>query len=127
MVLRMGTAKSIPAIPQIQPQKIKNKITIKGLKFSVRPISLGSSILPMANWIPIINIPSQSTFHGESSNWISAIVIGKTDAMNDPKFGIKLNTKIRKAQMMAKSNPKILKTMKLKIAVIRLTSDLLFK
>ena len=126
IVPRIGTAKSIPAIPQIHPQKIKNKITIRGLKFRVRPINLGSSILPIANWIPITKTANQSTLHGES-NCIRAIVIGKTDAMNDPKFGIKLNTKIINAQMIAKSNPKILNTIKLKIAVIRLTRNLVFK
>ena len=45
-----GAASKTPIMPQIIPQKIKDRITVIGCKPSASPIILGSKILPIRVW-----------------------------------------------------------------------------
>ncbi len=49
----IGTLKNIPTIPQIVPQKASERMMANGLMFSVFPINIGSSTLPIARLIAV--------------------------------------------------------------------------
>ena len=46
----IGTARNIPGMPQIAPQKAGDRMMPKLDRRSVWPSSIGSSTLPMMNW-----------------------------------------------------------------------------
>ena len=48
MITVIGTQRTIPIIPQIEPQKARDIIITKGLIFNESPINLGSKIFPIA-------------------------------------------------------------------------------
>ena len=44
-----GTHKNMPTIPQILPQRAKERITTRGLIFRELPVSRGSIMFPIIN------------------------------------------------------------------------------
>ena len=52
-----GTQRNAPTIPQIEPQMIKEMITVNGLRFSVSPMTFGSTTFPISCAIAVIPIP----------------------------------------------------------------------
>ena len=86
-VAKIGTAKIIPATPQMYPQKIRDRITIRGLRFKVRPIKRGSNILPMDNCNMImLTIIQKAT--GIEPNCKRLNKTGSSDAIIEPMVGI---------------------------------------
>ena len=87
MMAIMGTLSNIPVMPQMLPQKLRDKMMISGLKLTLFPISLGSSKLPIINWIA----PTKSSTHtpGSNSPYCRQLkMLGKTVAINDPMVGM---------------------------------------
>jgi len=99
-----GTHRNIPGTPQTMFHNAKeNKIT-NGLRFSLSPWNLGSITLPM----PPSSTPTpiSTTKNGPKfSNCISAKNVGMMVAIIEPTVGIKLSTKTRNAQKLAKLRP----------------------
>ena len=109
MATVIGTLRSIPVIPQSDPQRAKERIATNGLIFSVFPINLGSTKLPTS--VAIVPAPNKMIRKGTNSpNWINENSAGRTVPMIGPTDGMKLNTKIRNAQNRGESIPTASKT-----------------
>ena len=79
----MGTLKNIPDTPQIFPIKERKTINIKGLKFKVLPINLGSRKFPNINCINRRKIRVINEFKG-SINWKNEKIVGNRIDSNEP-------------------------------------------
>jgi hypothetical protein len=87
MMAMMGTLNNIPVMPQILPQKLRDKMITSGLKLMLLPISLGSKRLPTKNWID----PTNNKTHkpgNNSPNCRQLNMLGKTVPINEPILGI---------------------------------------
>ena len=100
----MGTQRIIPLTTQMEPHSVSERTIASGLRLSLLPMSLGSSMLPMRTWMAA-RPPAVRKKGTRLSNWTRARMAGKNVASIEPIVGMKLSTKIMMAQNSAKSSP----------------------
>ncbi len=100
-----GAAKRTPIMPQIIPQKIKDKIIVIGWRPKASPNIFGSTIFPIIWWIIAGKNIIKST-EDKSVYCKIAIGIGSKTAMIEPTTGIKLSINVKEPKINASSRPK---------------------
>ena len=100
-----GAASKTPIMPQIIPQKIRDKIIVIGCKPKASPNIFGSIIFPITWWKKAGKRIISKT-DDRSVYWSTAIGIGSNTAITEPITGIKFKINVKLPKMKANSRPK---------------------
>ena len=100
-----GTARNIPGIPQMKPQRERESRITSGERLSCTPWSLGSIMLPSTISIEVFSRATYSMIAHLGENWIIAIKMVRTVAIMEPIFGMKFKMKAAIPQTIGKSSP----------------------
>ena len=105
MMMRNGTQRNIPGMPQMAPHSTRLSMMTMGLILNEAPIIRGSRMLPMI----ICRVPMPATTSigsTKSLDWARAMVAGNRVATMEPMVGMKLSRKISRPQTPGKSTPR---------------------
>ncbi len=86
-IMVSGTDRNMPASPQMLPHTASEISTTSGEMLSEVPISFGSTMLPMTNWVAPPPINTARTGAGEA-NCTTASRVGNRMPSSEPMVGM---------------------------------------